>query len=93
MTDLTTRQPQSPASMLTAYADDFATVLPSTGVNAKTFVRKAQGLLRSNRQLAQVATRNPGSFFSALLDCASLGHVPGSGAYHLVPFGNEVTGI
>lgn len=92
MTDLAKRE-QSPAAMLTAYIDDFATVLPTTGVNAKTFVRKAQGLLRSNRQLAQVASRNPGSFFSALLDCASLGHVPGSGAYHLVAFGNDVTGI
>lgn len=94
MTDITTRQQQgSPAAMLTAYVDDFATVLPSTGVNAATFVRRAQGLLRRDRQLAQIATRNPGSFFSALLDCASLGHEPGSGAYHLVAFGNEITGI
>lgn len=93
MTDVATRQQPSTAAMLAAYVDDFATVLPSTGVNATTFVRRAQGLLRRDRNLARVASSNPGSFFAALLDCASLGHEPGSGAYHLVTFGNEVTGI
>ncbi len=93
MTDIATQQQGSPAAMLNAYVNDFASVLPTTGVNAATFVRRAQGLLRRDRNLARVATQNPGSFFAALLDCASLGHEPGSGAYHLVVFGQEVTGI
>lgn len=90
-TDL--QKQQGPAAMLTAYTNDFAQVIPTTGVDAPMFVRLAQGLLRRDRQLAQVAQHNPGSFFSAALDCARLGHQPGTGAYHFVVFGNEITGI
>lgn len=92
MTDIA-RQGQSTAALLAAYAQDFAAVLPSTGVNAATFIRRAQGQLRRDRALASAAQGNPGSYFAALLDCASLGHEPGSGAYHLVVFGGTVTGI
>jgi recombination protein RecT len=56
-------------------------------------VRLAQGLLRRDENLAKVASRNPGSFLAALLECARLGHEPGTEHYALVAFGNEVTGI
>lgn len=83
----------SPSGLLAAYQGEFATVIPATGFKAETFVRLAQGLLKRDRNLARVATQNPASFFSALLECARLGHEPGTSAYYLVPFGNEVTGI
>ena len=74
------------------YQDDFAKVLPQH-VPPEHWVRLAQGLLRRNEDLAKVATRNPGSFLSALLECARLGHEPGTENFALVAFGSEVTGI
>lgn len=71
---------------------DYATVLPSH-VDASHWVRLAQGVLRRNEDLAEAAVRNPGSFLSALLECARLGHEPGTSSFALVPFGGEVTGI
>ena len=80
-----------PGAMVAKYKADFATVLPSH-VNADQWVRVAQGIMRRNKSLAQVAAKNPGSFLSAMLDCARLGLEPGD-TYHLVPFGSEVVGI
>jgi recombination protein RecT len=80
-----------PESMIEQYRGSFAMVLPSH-VKPDAWVRLSQGLLRRNKSLASAAKANPGSFLSALLDCARLGLEPGD-TYHLVPFGNEVTGI
>lgn len=82
----------SPQGLIEQYRNDFSTVLP-THVKASTWVRLAQGVLRRDKNLAQVATRNPGSFMAALLECARLGHEPGTESFYLVPFGNEVQGI
>lgn len=82
---------EGPGAMVAKYRTDFATVLPSH-VNADQWVRVAQGIMRRNPTLAKVAQKNPGSFLSAMLDCARLGLEPGD-TYHLVPFGNEVVGI
>lgn len=78
-------------AMIEQYKGSFAMVLPSH-VKPDMFIRLSQGLLRRDATLAAVANRNPGSFLSALLDCARLGLEPGD-TYHLVAFGNEVTGI
>lgn len=79
------------------YQDDYAKVLPQH-IDASHWVRLAQGLLRRNEQLAMAAVNSPGSFMAALLDCARLGHEPGTDQYALVPFrdkdrGLEVVGI
>lgn len=87
-----TRQEEGPGALVTRYADDFAQVLPSH-VRPDTFVRLAQGVLRRDQSLARAAGANPGSFMAALLECARLGHEPGTSQYALVAFGNEVTGI
>ena len=92
-TDIQGQRNGGTAAMLAAYTGDFAQVIPITGVDAPMFVRLAQGLLRRDRDLAKAAQANPGSFFGALLDCARLGHQPGTGAYHLVVFGREIQGI
>lgn len=86
------RQDNGPGALITRYSNDFATVLPSH-VKPETWVRIAQGVLRRDPKLANVATRNPGSFMAALLDCARLGLEPGTEQYYLVPYGNEVQGI
>lgn len=74
------------------YTGDFANVLPQH-VTPETFVRLAQGVLRRDENLGRVARQNPGSFLAALLECARLGHEPGTKAFYLVPFGNEIQGI
>jgi recombination protein RecT len=76
---------------LRRYAQDFATVLPSH-LDAKQWLRLAEGLLRRDPTLAAVSIANPASFFAALLECARLGLVPGD-TYHLIAFGRDVVGI
>jgi recombination protein RecT len=82
----------TPTAMVAQYAGDFGMVLP-THMKAETYVRLAQGVLRRDRNLARIAAQNPGSLMAALLDCARLGHEPGTEQYYLVPFGNEIQGI
>lgn len=92
VTNAVAQQDNGPGALVTRYADDFAQVLPSH-VKPDTFVRLAQGILRRDQSLARAAAGNPGSFMAALLECARLGHEPGTSQYALVAFGNEVTGI
>jgi recombination protein RecT len=71
------RREGSPASLVTAYRDDFATVLPSH-IKPDTWVRLAVGALRRDKNLAQAAQANPGSLMVALLDAARKGLEPGT---------------
>jgi recombination protein RecT len=82
---------EGPGAVIEAHRKSFALVLPSH-LTPEHWVRLAQGVLRRDQKLSAVAQKNPGSFLSALLDCARLGLEPGD-TYHLVPFGSEVQGI
>lgn len=85
-------------ALIAKYRADFAQVLPSH-LRPATFVRLSQGLLRRNTKLAEAAERNPASFLAALLECARLGHEPGTDQFALVPFNDrkrstvEIVGI
>lgn len=81
-----------PEAIVRQHREDLTLVLP-THVKGETWMRLATGALRRDANLRQVATRNPGSLMNALLECARLGHEPGTEAFYLVPFGNEVQGI
>lgn len=91
VTSAVAKRDNGPGAMIKQYKSDFATVLPSH-LDADTFVRVAQGLLRRDEKLAKVAGTNPGSFLSAMLDCARKGLEPGD-TFHFVVFGNEIQGI
>lgn len=80
-----------PGALIEQYRSDFTTVLPSH-INGKTWVRLAQGALRRDKNLARIAQQNPGSLMQALLECARLGHEPGTEAFYLVPMGSEIEG-
>ena len=80
-----------PGELVRQYSNDFAMVLPSH-IKAETWVRLAQGIFRRDKNLARVASQNPGSVMQALLECARLGHEPGTDAFYLVPMGGEVEG-
>ncbi|MGW3321086.1 recombinase RecT [Streptomyces virginiae] len=86
------KRDNGPEALVRQYKDDLTLVLPSH-VKGETWMRLAYGALRSNQQLLQAATRNPGSFMSALQECARLGHEPGTDAFYFVVFGNEIQGI
>jgi recombination protein RecT len=99
VTSAVATQEGTPAAMVKRYEPDFAQVLPSH-VPAEMFVRLAQGLLARNPDLLEAANRNRNSFMAALLECARLGHEPGTDQFALVPFktrdapgGVEVVGI
>lgn len=81
-----------PEAIVRQHKEDLTLVLPSH-VKGETWMRLAYGVLRSNKQLLQVATRNPGSLMAALQDCARLGHEPGGKSFYFVPFGNEIQGL
>jgi len=85
------KQDTGPGAMIKQYSADFTTVLPSH-MKPDTWVRLAQGVLRRDKNLAQIAQRNPGSLMQALLECARLGHEPGSESFYLVPMGGEIEG-
>lgn len=95
MTDITNAvavRDNGPESLVRQHRDDLTLVLPSH-VKGETWMRLATGALRRDENLRRTATRNPGSFMNALLECARLGHEPGTEAFYLVAFGNEVQGI
>ncbi|MDL5205079.1 recombinase RecT [Streptomyces sp. ALI-76-A] len=81
-----------PEAIVRQHREDLTLVLP-THVKGETWMRLATGALRRDANLRQVAARNPGSLMNALLECARLGHEPGTEAFYLVPFGQEVQGI
>jgi recombination protein RecT len=82
---------QSPTALVAGYRDDFAAVLPSH-LPPASFVRLAQGVLRRDANLMRAATSNPGSLMAAMLDCARLGHEPGTPAYYFVPIKGAIEG-
>lgn len=92
VTQAVAQRDNGPQAMIAQYRGDLAQVLPAH-VKPDTFVRLAQGIIRRDPNLARVAASNPGSFMAALLECARLGHEPGTPQYSLVCYGNEVTGI
>lgn len=84
-TDLDVR---NPVALIRAAAGDFAQVLPSH-VTPETFVRLAVGALNRNPYLLRIASQNPASLLSALLEAARLGLEPGTEQFHLVPYGGK----
>jgi len=78
--------------IIARYEPDFAQVLPSF-IDPKTFVRLSQGVLRRNPDLERAAAQNVGSFLAALLECARLGHEPGTDRFALTHFNNRKTGV
>jgi recombination protein RecT len=86
------RREQGPGALVAQYKTDFQQVLPAH-IPPQTFVRLAQGVLRKDEKLAAAASANPASFLAALLECARLGHEPGTEAYALTWFRNNKTGV
>lgn len=82
---------QSPAATIATYNNIFTDILPAH-IKPEAFIRLAQGVLRKDDKLAVAARSDLGSLMAALLDCARLGHEPGTPAYYLVPIKGKVEG-
>jgi recombination protein RecT len=91
VTQAVAQRDSSPTALVANYRDDFAAVLPSH-LPPAAFVRLAQGVLRRDANLMRAAAGNPGSLMTAMLDCARLGHEPGTPAYYFVPIKGAVEG-
>ncbi len=79
---------KGPHTLIVEYIPEFEKVLPPH-LKSETFARLAQGALKKSPPLANVAKRNPASLMRALLDCARLGHYPGTDRFWLVPNGGK----
>lgn len=62
----------------------FEVVLPGS-VDVTSFLGTAAGALYGNADLMRAAQANPDSLMIALMECASLGHRPGTDEYYLTP--------
>lgn len=85
------KRDNAPGQMIEGYREDFSLVLP-TQIKPETWMRLAQGLLRQDQNLAQAAMRDPGALVSALLECARLGHEPGTDRFYLVAIKGKIEG-
>lgn len=93
-------QVTGPARLIEASAGEFAKVLPAHITPEKytrwglTVIRKGLTDGKAGEAWGRVLASEAGrlSVLAALMDCASLGLEPGR-TYHLVPFGDQVTGI
>ncbi len=69
---------KSPRAMVRKYATSFGNVLPEF-IKTDAFVSLANAALQRDPYLRQAAENDPYSLIHALIDCATLGHLPGKG--------------
>jgi recombination protein RecT len=72
----------APIQLVETHREKFGAVLPSH-LEVNAFIGLAVGALFRDPKLMDAATRSPASFMNALMECASLGHQPGSDEYYL----------
>lgn len=62
-------------------------------VEVKSFIGTAMAALYADAKLMAAAEKSPESLVGALMECASLGHRPGTEEYYLTPRGGKILGI
>lgn len=77
-----TNQDPAPIALARRYSGQISEVLPEH-IETKGFLGQAFAALRKNSALMEAATNAPGAFMDALMEAATLGHVPGSKEYYL----------
>ncbi len=76
------REEPRPVTIAKQYEGALSEVLPEH-IEAKGFVGAAIATLRKNKDLLDAANNDLTRFVSTLMECASLGHVPGSKEFYL----------
>ena len=83
MTAVDTR-PSGAIDKMWAREKHIAAVLPDH-IDAKSFIGTAVAALYADAKLMQAADTSPETLIAALMECASLGHRPGTEEYYLTP--------
>jgi recombination protein RecT len=84
------RRDSGPVSLMWSRRTHFAAVLPAS-VDVEAFLGTAAGALYASDvpgkklTLMKCAAENPDSLIVALMECAALGHMPGTDEYYLTP--------
>ena len=95
---IATRDDSPASAAIVAETHRFATVLPATFGGSDLFMNLLRGVVdkarmdAKNPALAKAIDANPGSFIRAALECARLGHQPGTDDFYFVPIGGGVEG-
>lgn len=83
-------------SLIEVYSNQFAEVLPSH-IDSVQWIRQGLAAVRRDPKLRAAARSAPRVCLQVLMDCARLGHVPGTKEYYLIPRRidgvNQVTGL
>ena len=85
MTTVQTR-PTAPVDLMWHRKAHIQAILPDH-IDVKSFIGGAQAALYANADLMAAAEADPASLMVALMECATLGHQPGSKEYYLTPRG------
>jgi recombination protein RecT len=91
MTAIATR-PSVAVDTMWARQKHIAGILPAH-VEVKSFLGTAMAALYADPKLMKAAENAPESLVGALMECASLGHRPGTEEYYLTPRGGKILGI
>ena len=83
---------QGGLSMIQRRSEDFFNVLPEHITNKRAWLRLAESAVNRTPQLQQAAANDPGALMRALMNCATLGHLPGSDRFYLVPVKGKIEG-
>lgn len=83
MTTVQTR-PSTAVDIMWDRSKHIAAVLPGH-IDVKSFVGTAAAALYADAKLMQAAETSPETLIAALMECASLGHRPGTEEYYLTP--------
>ena len=84
-------QPMGVVDLVQGQFNEFAKVMPSQ-VDKVAWVRMAQSAINKNVEVKAAAERDPQSLMFALIDCARLGHTPGTDEFYLTVRSGKVQG-
>ncbi|QXN74255.1 RecT-like DNA pairing protein [Gordonia phage Cafasso] len=90
-TEVATKEPAGVLGLIELYKPMFAEALPQHVVSEQ-WVRRSIAALKRSPDLHRAAENNPPAALRVLMDCARLGHEPGSKEYYLIPRGNQELG-
>ncbi|TDB86458.1 recombinase RecT [Actinomadura sp. KC216] len=75
---------EGPVKIMWSRRAHFDAIAPAH-VDVEAFLGTAAAALYSNARLMEAATTSPDSLITAMLECAALGHLPGTPDYYLTP--------
>ncbi len=84
VTQAVEKRQAGPVSVMFTSKKQFAAVLPAS-VDVDAFLGTMAGALYTSEDLMKAAAASPDSLYTALMRCASLGHLPGTDEFYLVP--------